>query len=417
MAGGQAELREVYPMEGRRDVFHPKYIAKLEVSVNGVVETSDVIGAIFGQLEGLLGPELELKELQRTGKIGRINIKLRREGEGSKGVVELYSGLDKVRTALLIAAMETIDKVGPYQANFKLIKVVDEREEKRNEIAKRAAEILRNWSIEREDSFRRLIEFVERESAKSNFILYGEEQLPAGRGIEESQEIIVVEGRADVMNLLKYGFDNVIAMGGALERVPKSLVKLISEKEATAFVDGDRGGEMVLRTLLEQTDIDYVARAPEGKVVEELTAKEIRKALSSAVPADDVRRELGIPVVGERQHQAGPKPISEGKKSASEVDERLSRIPEIFRGFYERIRNTDKVLLLDEGLNVLKEISVGDLLNELNSLKGVSYIVYDRVITQRIVDRAYEIGVKAIVANVAKDVVRKGAGLAIYTVQ
>jgi DNA primase len=401
-------------MESKKETTHPKYIAKLEVSVNGAVETSDVIGAIFGQLEGLLGPELELKDLQRTGKIGRINIKLRREGEGSKGIVELYSGLDKVRTALLVAAMETIDKVGPYQANFKLIKIVDEREERRNDIARRAAEILKNWSIEKEDSFRRLIEFVERESAKSNFILYGEEQLPAGRGIEEASEIIVVEGRADVMNLLKYGFDNVIAMGGALERVPKSLEKLIEEKEAIAFVDGDRGGEMVLRTLLEQTDIDYVARAPEGKVVEELTAKEIRKALSSAVPADEVRRELGIsppkakPFVEPEAHETRP---------AREINERIIRVPEMFRGFYERVMNTDKVLLLDEDFRILKETSVAELLNELNETRGVRYIIYDRIVTQRIVDKAYEIGVKAIVGNVAKDIVRKGAGLAIYTIQ
>ncbi len=401
-------------MEVKKEATHPKYIAKLEVSVNGVVETSDVIGAIFGQLEGLLGPELELKDLQRTGKIGRINIRLRREGEGSKGIVELYSGLDKVRTALLVAAMETIDKVGPYQASFKLIKIVDEREERRNDIARRAAEILRNWSIEKEDSFRRLIEFVEKESAKSNFILYGEEQLPAGRGVEEASEIIVVEGRADVMNLLKYGFDNVIAMGGALERVPKSLEKLIEEKEAIAFVDGDRGGEMVLRTLLEQTDIDYVARAPEGKVVEELTAKEIRKALSSAVPAEEVRRELGISppkaklFAGHEARETGP---------AREVNERIIRVPEMFRGFYERVMNTDKVLLLDEDLRILKETSVAELLNELNEMKGVRYIIYDRIVTQRIVDKAYEIGVKAIVGNVARDIVRKGAGLAIYTIQ
>lgn len=402
-------------MEGKKDAFHPKYIAKLEVSVSGVVETSDVIGAIFGQLEGLLGPELELKELQRTGKIGRINIKLRREGDGSKGIVELYSGLDKVRTALLVAAMETIDKVGPYQASFKLIKIVDERDERRNEIARRAAEILKNWSVEREDNFRKIIEFVEKESAKSNFILYGEEQLPAGRGVEESQEIIVVEGRADVINLLKYGFDNVIAIGGALERVPKSLVKLIAEKEAIAFVDGDRGGEMVLRTLLEQTDIDYIARAPEGKTVEELTAKEIRKALSSAVPADEVRRELGIPPLRERSTQMFV-PL-EPRKSHAEVDERILRIPETFREFYERVRNSDKVLLLDDDMKVIKETSVGELLNDLNDVKGVRYVIYDRVITQRIVDKAYEVGVKAIVGNVTKDVVKKGAGLAIYTVQ
>ncbi len=395
----------------RKDGFHHKYIAKLEVIVNGVVETSDVIGAIFGQLEGLLGPELELKELQRTGKIGRINIRMRREGDKSRGIVELYSGLDKVRTALLAAAMETVDKVGPYPAKFRLIRILDDREERRNDIAKRAAEILRKWSVEREDSFRKLIEFVQRESAKSNFILYGEEELPATRGIEDAEEIIVVEGRADVINLLKYGYDNVIAMGGAVEKVPKSLIKLISEKEAIAFVDGDRGGEMVLRTLLEQTDIDYVARAPEGKVVEEMTAKEIRKALSSLIPADDVRRELGISPPKEE------KPLAIQKVRTTEEDEKLSRIPEMLREYYLMVKDTDKVLLMDDDLHILKEISVGDLLNELNDSRGVRYIVYDRIVTQRIVDKAYEVGVRAIVGGIAKDIVRRPTGISIYTTQ
>ncbi len=403
----------------RRDTFHHKYIAKLEVIVNGVVETSDVIGAIFGQLEGLLGPELELKELQRTGKIGRINIRMRREGDRSRGIVELYSGLDKVRTALLAAAMETVDKVGPYPAKFKLIRILDDREERRNEIAKRAAEILKKWSVEREDSFRKLVEFVQRESAKSNFILYGDEELPAARGIEDAEEIIVVEGRADVMNLLKYGYDNVIAMGGAVERVPKSLVKLISEKEAIAFVDGDRGGEMVLRTLLEQTDIDYVARAPEGKVVEELTAKEIRRALSSAVPADEVRKELGISPPQERRMAVirTVTPHVSHQRQERENDERLLRIPEMFREQYKRIRGTDKVLLLDDNLSLIREVSTSDLLDALSEISGVRYIVYDRIVTQRIVDKAYEVGVRAIVGGIARDIVRRPSGMAIYTAQ
>ncbi|MCD6243616.1 MAG: DNA primase [Candidatus Korarchaeota archaeon] len=399
----------------KRDSFHHKYVARLEVIVNGVVEASDVIGAIFGQLEGLLGPELELKELQRTGKIGRINIRMRREEERSRGIVELYSGLDKVRTALLAAAMETVDKVGPYPAKFRLLRILDDREERRNEIARRAAEILRKWSAEREDSYRKLVEFVQRESAKSNFILYGEDELPAARGIEDAEEIIVVEGRADVMNLLKYGYDNVIAMGGAVGRVPKSLVKLISEKEAIAFVDGDRGGEMIMRTLLEQTDIDYVARAPEGKTVEELTAKEIRKALSSAIPADELRKELGIP--GPPKGTVIARHINDRSKLSvsANVDEKLLRIPDMFRELYTRIRGTDRALLLDENLNVMKEVHAGDLLNELSSTSGVKYIVYDRIVTQRIVDKAFEVGVRAIVGGIARDIVRRPAGMAVYT--
>ena len=42
--------------------------------IEGVVEKPDVIGAVFGQTEGLFGPELELRELQKSGRIGRIEI-------------------------------------------------------------------------------------------------------------------------------------------------------------------------------------------------------------------------------------------------------------------------------------------------------------------------------------------------------
>ncbi len=396
----------------RKDGMSHKYIARFEVIVNGVVEPSDVIGAIFGQLEGLLGPELELKELQRTGKIGRINIRLKRESERSRGVVELYSGLDKVRTALLAAAMETVDRVGPYTATFRLIRILDDRDERRNAIARRAVEILRKWSAEKEDTYRKLLEFVQRESAKMNLVLYGEEGLPAGSGVEEADEIIVVEGRADVLNLLKYGYNNVIAMGGAVEKVPKTLVKLISMKDATAFVDGDRGGELVLRTLLEQTDIDYVARAPEGKVVEELTAKEIRKALSSAVPADEVRKSMGISYSPKKHQEERIQVLPEVK-----VPRNLDRIPEQMRELYLKVAGTDKVLLLDENLKLVKEVPTRELYDVLDKLKGqVRYIVYDKIVTQRIVEKAYEIGVKVIIANKEHEVVKKPVGLTVLTV-
>ncbi len=396
----------------RKDGVSHKYIARFEVIVNGVVEPSDVIGAIFGQLEGLLGPELELKELQRTGKIGRINIRLKRESERSRGVVELYSGLDKVRTALLAAALETVDRVGPYTATFRLIRILDDRDERRNAIARRAVEILRKWSAEKEDTYRKLLEFVQRESAKMNLVLYGEEGLPAGSGIEEADEIIVVEGRADVLNLLKYGYNNVIAMGGAVERVPKTLVKLISMKDATAFVDGDRGGELVLRTLLEQTDIDYVARAPEGKVVEELTAKEIRKALSSAVPADEVRKSMGISYSPKKHYEEKVQVLPEVKAPRN-----LDRIPEQMRELYLKVAGTDKALLLDENLKLVKEVPTRDLYDMLDKLKGqVRYIIYDKIITQRIVEKAYEIGVKVIIANKEHEVVKKPVGLTVLTV-
>lgn len=42
-----------------------KYVVEARFTVEGVVEKPDVIGAIFGQTEGLFGPDLDLRELQK----------------------------------------------------------------------------------------------------------------------------------------------------------------------------------------------------------------------------------------------------------------------------------------------------------------------------------------------------------------
>ena len=46
-----------------------KYIIHANIDIEGVVDRPDVIGAIFGQTEGLLGADLELRELQKSGRI------------------------------------------------------------------------------------------------------------------------------------------------------------------------------------------------------------------------------------------------------------------------------------------------------------------------------------------------------------
>ncbi len=420
--------------DAQRSRVHPhKYIARLSITVNGVVDPSDVIGAIFGQLEGLLGPELELKELQRTGKVGRIYVKLRKVNEKTEGIIMFPSGLDKVNTALLVAAMETIEKVGPYQAKVTLRSITDEREEKRREVAKRAAEILKSWTASSRDEYKKILDLIKLEAAKSSLIFYGKEGLPAAKGIEESDEIIVVEGRADVLNMIRYGYNNVIAVGGAVEKIPESLVDLISRKYATAFVDGDRGGELVLRSLLEQTDIDFVARAPHGKGVEELTAKEIRVALASAIPADEVRSELHIgrrskKKVHERKEEvievsapqpAGP-PLGHPPQKHEEVRKgkkaNLKHIPEPLREHVERILGSNKVLFLDENFNVMAEVPIQDLYNELEKVRGARYVVYDGIITQRIVDKAYQNGIRIIVGAKVHEVVKVPVLLRIITI-
>ncbi len=381
-----------------------KYLATFSIEVRGVVEPSDVIGAIFGQVEGLLGPELELRELQQSGKVGRIVVKLRRRDNHSVGIIELRSNLDRIRTALLVAAIETVDKVGPYQASLSLQKIVDERESDREKIRKRAIDILRHWGAKAEESYRNLIDQVVKETATMRLTYYGPEKLPCGVGVRDSGEIIVVEGRADVNNLLRYGFDNVIAVGGAVEKIPKSLVELISKKESIAFVDGDRGGEMILRSLLEQTDIDYVARAPKGKGVENLTAKEIRKALSSAIPAEEARNLLGL-----KQAKEEIRKVETKQPTVSE------RIPQPLMQFFKEVENKREAILLDEKLKVIAKVPINSLYETLDNYEGVRYVIYSGIITQRIIEKAFAAGVKMIVGGSTHNISKIPAGIKVVT--
>ena len=401
---------------------HPKYLIHLDIVVNGHVDDSDVIGALFGQLEGLIGPELELRELQRTGKIGRIQVHLRNEGGKTRGLIQVGCSLDKARTAIIAAAMESVDRVGPYTAKVKLRKITDQREEKRRFIAKRAVEILREWRSQAAESSKDMLDRILREASREEVILYGPEKLPAGPGVDESEELIVVEGRADVVNMLRYGWTNVISVGGAVERVPDTVIKLISQKEAIAFVDGDRGGEMVLRALLEQTDVDYVARAPPGKGVQDLTAKEIRKALESAVSAEEERQRMGIKKVAVEVRHAPPV-LGEAVESAAvrravpEGQEWEQRIPTNLREWVKEAISSGKAILLSEDLTKIKEVRVSDLHDELSSTQGARYLVYDGNVTQRIVDKAHLAGIKVVVGRRTYDLSRIPVGVKVFTLE
>jgi DNA primase len=255
---------------------------RAKIEVDGVVEKSDVVGAIFGQTEGLLGEELDIRELQKTGRIGRIQVTIDSKGGKSTGIITIPSSLDKIETAILTAALETVDRVGPCLAHVSMAKIEDVRDEKRKNIINRATQILRAWEDDVIPESQRISEEVIKAARLGVIIKYGKDQLPAGPEINESETIIIVEGRADVLNLLKHGFRNVIAVEGT--SIPETIVTLSRKKTAIAFVDGDRGGELVLKELLQLTEIDYVARAPPNREVEELSRKEIIKELRNKIP-------------------------------------------------------------------------------------------------------------------------------------
>ncbi len=254
-----------------------KYMIVADFEVNGLVERPDVIGAIFGQSEGLLGSNLDIKELQQNGKIGRIEIEYNQNNNKVRGILKLPCSVSMVETAIIAASIESVEKVGPCDAVFRVKQIEDTRGVKRQQIKSRAIELLGRLMQEEIPDTRELMDEIMDTFKTKDIIQYGSEKLAAGPTIESSNEIIVVEGRADVMNLLRYGFTNVIATGGA--RIPRTLEEICKKKTVTIFLDGDRGAEIQQQQLLKSIKVDYIARAPDGKEVEELTQKEINQAL------------------------------------------------------------------------------------------------------------------------------------------
>ncbi|MGC8622778.1 MAG: DNA primase DnaG [Candidatus Micrarchaeia archaeon] len=265
-----------------------KYMIEARFEVSGMVDKPDIIGAIFGQTEGLLGGDLDLRELQKNGKIGRIEIESGTSESKTYGKLSLPTSLNRVETCILASAIESVDRVGPFETSFKIEKVVDTRSEKRAKIISRAKDLLKTLLETELPDSKELSELVESDVKLSEITTYGPEKLPAGPDIDKSTELILVEGRADVVNLLRNDITNCIAVGGASGTVPQTIIALCNTKDVTLFVDGDRGGELIMRSVMNVAEIDFLARAPDGKEVEELTRKEIIKALRSRIPIEQV---------------------------------------------------------------------------------------------------------------------------------
>ena len=261
-----------------------KYLIKVKIIADGVVEKPDVVGAIFGQTEGLLGEELDLRDLQKSGKIGRIEVEIDSKKGRTEGTVLIPSGLDQVESSILAASLETIDRIGPCKAKVDVEEVEDVRQEKRKKVIERAEQLYKRMSESGKTVSESIIASVREEVERGEIISYGEDRLPAGPAIKDSDAVIVVEGRNDVLNLLKYGIKNTIAVQGT--NIPKTVQKLSKERTTTVFLDGDRGGDLILKEMLQVAEVDFVARAPPGTEVEELTYKQIVKALRYKTPTE-----------------------------------------------------------------------------------------------------------------------------------
>ena len=443
-----------------------KYMIEARFDISGSVEKPDIIGAIFGQTEGLLGPDLDLRELQKNGKIGRIEIESGSTNNKTYGKLMLPSSLGKVETCILAAAIESVDRVGPFETNFKIDKIDDTRNEKRNKVINRAKELVKSLLTNVIPDSKEISEMVEADVKSSTVTHYGTDNLPAGPDIAKSD------------------ITNCIAVGGATGTIPKTITDLCAQKEVTLFVDGDRGGDIIFKGISNVADVDYVAKAPDGKEVEELTRKEIIKALRSRIPFEQtsVGRQHAKEEQQNQQHSNGngqrpqqrqqpqrnqdsykseerqqrhsyePRNEQQERKilSPSEIATNLSErhqnstrenrvveeveeskdsigsiefdnhanAPEPSKKYIDalaELKNTLRGRLYDADGKMVNEIPIRDLIQTVQSTDGTNAIVFDGIITQRLIELAYGKGVKEIYGIRSSQITKKYGDLLLYT--
>ncbi len=356
-----------------------KYLIKAKIKADGAVEKSDVIGAIFGQTEGLMGEELDLRDLQKSARIGRIEVDIEQKKGKSEGTLTLTSALEKVETAIVAAGIESVDRIGPCNAEITMEKVEDIRVAKRRNVIERAKEILTEMVKESREELEDITEAIRQSVQVEEIAYYGKDHLPSGPNVEKSDAVIIVEGRNDVLNLLKHGIKNAVGVDGT--NIPQTVVDLCSEKIATAFVDGDRGGELILKELLQVADIDFVARAPKTREVEEISYKLIMKALKNKIPAEQYMENYGLKI----------------EKKEKKGEEALGKEELIYKKFLSEARENHSAILLNSKKEEVGRVKVDSMLDELQKTKAHT-IVFDGITTQRLLDVAFAQGARVIVS-------------------
>ncbi len=390
-----------------------KYIVHTVISAEGVVEKPDVVGAIFGQTEGLLGNDLELRELQRSGRIGRIEVNLETRNGRTNGEIVVPSNLDKAETAVIAAALETIQRIGPCNSKVRVEKIEDVRISKRNFVIERAKELLKELTSSVLPDSQEITEVVEHSVRMMAAIEYGPDRLTAGPAIDESEEVILVEGRADVLNLLKHGIKNAIAVNGTI--IPNTIRNLGSQKVLIAFVDGDRGGDLIIKGLIDAgVELDYVIKAPDGKEVEEITKKEIHKALRSRVTIEQVKMDFAQAIESSNHHYERPRiPRSETSQERPKIEvqdeKNFVKRPEPvkpvqtdetrkFKSLLDDLVGTRGAFILDEKLDILGKVPTSELGGTIRNLKNAYAVVFDGYIDRTLVLGAERSNLKYLVA-------------------
>ncbi len=381
--------------------FTTKYVIEAKFKIKGVVAQSDIVGAVFGQTEGLL-LDLDLRDLQKSGRIGRIEVDNESKDGISEGIIKIPSSLTRKETALLAATVETVSRVGPCEAEIELIDIRDVRESKRKQIIERAAELLRKWDENSLESSE-IEEKIDAGIKLGEITSWGPENLPAGPNVDSSQELIIVEGRADVLNLLRIGVKNTIATQGT--HVPKSVVKLIkTKKPVIAFLDGDRGGTIILNELMQRAKVDFVARAPEGLEVEELTRKQMIKALQNKKPARDKKTSYSKA----KKEDAGKGTLLEKLLKKLKVKNQKALIDSL-----EKIEPGYSIGF-NKSMEKLFELPVGEVFAKINEFKDTQFLVIYGILSKRLISLIVKMKVKFIACKNKEEELRVPDQVAVY---
>ena len=396
-----------------------KYLIQINIEAEGVVEKTDVVGAIFGQTEGLLGEDMDLRDLQRSGRVGRIDVTLTSKHGKTAGDLYIASSLDRAETAILAAALETIERIGPCVSRISVEGIEDLRAIKRRKIVDRAKELLMESFDEVGLSTNEILAEVREASRIVKITAIGDERLPAGPTVLESDAIIILEGRADVLNLLRCGIKNTVAVEGT--KVPEIVAELSRKKNTTVFVDGDHGGDLILKELLQVADVDFVAFSPRGRSVEDMTRKEIIKSLRNKVPADVVRAQVAkneplsdlvfeiTAPEDEAEPAAQSEPvIPEAVEEKPEPKEPISSV----EGHAEYMKGTGRARVLNSDAVILGDYTIKGLEDILPRLDDdAAGIIVDSAVGQKFVDTAYKKGIKYIAAREFTGIVHRPAGI------
>ena len=406
-----------------------KYVIRASIRANGVVNKSDVVGAVFGQTEGLLGDELDLRDLQKSGRMGRVEVDIRSDKGKSKGEIEISSSMDQVETSVFAAALETVERVGPCKATVKITALEDSRTSKREVIIERARSLLIDLLSDSRTAGSTITDTV-RKALQTEEVVRFKGKLPAGPNVETSDAVIIVEGRGDVLNLLKHGIKNAVAVEGT--NIPKEVTALTKEKTVTAFVDGDRGGEMIIQELLQVAEVDFIARAPSNTEVEHITHKQIMKCLRDKTSAELFMEQNkwarpGSGTSSKKTRRSPSKKASsttKAKKEAAPVApaepaEPVEASPVFLKQLDALQGSKNARFLATEEL--ADEVSISGLQDQLENSgatykkNGVNTLVMDGIITQRLIELVPKAGINVIVAEKKGPLPRDPVGITMFT--